>query len=209
MFYDQAGREIARQAVKLKAGARFDYSAHDIAGVKQVGLVEWIPAANAAPFQLRNVRYYYRADGVVVPLGDDFDSAFQIEGVVGSGELLTVPLDTNGSSAVLELANTLAEEVKAEVIIYPASGSSMLHQQTYRLTPHATYHLITDSILEGGQGIATVKGNKPASVIATAMQYGRTATLGLQNATASRRAKHWGRRCAGATTPSSSRVVAC
>ena len=182
VFYDQAGGEISRQAVKLKAGARFDYSAHDIAGVKQVGLVEWIPAGNTALFQLRNVRYYYRADGVFVPLGDDFDSAFQLEGVVGSGELLTVPLDTNGSSAVLELANTLAEEVKAEVTIYAASGGSMLHQQTYRLKPHATYHLITDSILEGGQGIATVKGNKPASVIATAMQYRRTATFGLENA---------------------------
>ena len=180
VFYDQAGTEIARQAVKLKAGARFDYSAHDLAGVKQVGLVEWIPAANTAAFQLRNVRYYYRADGEIVALGDDFASAFQIEGVVGSGELLTVPLDTNGLSAVLELANTLAEEVKAEVTIYAASGGSMLHQQTYRLAPHATYHLITDSILQGGQGIATVKGNKPASVIATAMQYGRTATFGLQ-----------------------------
>ena len=39
-----------------------------------------------ARFQLRNVRYYYRADGVTVPLGDDFDSAFQLEGIVGSSQ---------------------------------------------------------------------------------------------------------------------------
>ena len=180
VFYNQAGTEIAKQSVTLKAGARFDYSAHDIAGLKQVGLVEWIPAQNGTPFQLRNVRYYYRADGVTVPLGDDFDSAFQLEGIVGNGQLLTVPMDTTSSSAVLELANTLAEEVRAEVSIYAAAGGEALHHQTYKLAPHATYHLITDSILNGSQGIATVKGNKLASVIATAMQYGRTETLGIQ-----------------------------
>ncbi len=166
----------------LKAGARFDFSAHDLAGLKQVGLVEWRPASTTARFQLRNVRYYYRADGVTVPLGDDFESAFQLEGIVGSGQVLTVPLDTANSSAVLEIANTLNEEVKAEVSIYAETGGTALHHQTYKLKPHATYHLIVDSILNGGQGIATVQGSKPGSVIATAMQYGRTETLGLQNA---------------------------
>ena len=77
------------------------------------------------------------------------------------------------STSVLEIANTLNEEVRAEVTIYPASGgattSEDLHHQTYKLKPHATYHLIADGILNGGQGIAMVKGNKPASVIATAM----------------------------------------
>ena len=58
-FYDREGVEITRQAVTLKAGARFDYSAHDLAGLKQVGLVEWRPASTTARFQLRNVRYYY------------------------------------------------------------------------------------------------------------------------------------------------------
>ena len=180
VFYDRDGEEIARQAVTLKAGARFDYSAHDLAGLKQIGIVEWIPTATTARFQLRNVRYYYRADGVTVPLGDDFDSAFQLEGLVGNGQVLTAPLDTENASAVLELANTLNEEVKAEVSIYPTSGSNALHHQTYNLKPHATYHLIADAILNGGKGIATVQGNKPGSVIATAMQYGRTETLGIQ-----------------------------
>jgi len=180
VFYDRDGAEITRQAVTLKAGARFDYSAHDLAGLKQVGIVEWRPASTTAQFQLRNVRYYYRADGVTVPLGDDFESAFQLEGIVGSGQVLTVPLDTANSSSVLEIANTLNEEVKAEVSIYAATGGTALHQQTYKLKPHATYHLIADAILNGSQGIATVKGNQPGSVIATAMQYGRTETLGIQ-----------------------------
>ena len=180
VFYDREGVEITRQGVTLKAGARFDYPAHDIAGLKQVGLVEWIPTSIAARFQLRNVRYYYRADGVTVPLGDDFDSAFQLEGLVGSGQLLTVPLDTASSSSVLEIANTLSTEVKAEVSIYAATGGTALHHQTYKLKPHGTYHLIVDTILNGSKGIATVKGNKASSVIATAMQYGRTATLGIQ-----------------------------
>ena len=180
IFYDREGKEIARQSVTLKAGARFDYSAHDIAGRKEVGIAEWIPTARDAYFQLRNVRYYYRADGVNVPLGDDFDSAFQLEGVIGSGQLLTVPLDTHNSSAVLELANTRNEEVKAEVTIYPATGGTPLHQQTYKLKSHATFHLIVDSLLNGQEGIATVQGSKPESVIATAMQYGRSETLGIQ-----------------------------
>ena len=145
-----------------------------------MGLVEWIPTATTARFQLRNVRYYYRADGVTVPLGDDFDSAFQLEGIVGSGQVLTVPLDTENSSSVLELANTLNEEVNAEVTIYAATGGTAIHHQTYKLKPHATYHLIADTILNGSKGIATVQGNKPASVIATSMQYGRTETLGIQ-----------------------------
>ena len=180
VFYDREGVEITRQAVTLKAGARFDYSAHDLAGLKQVGLVAWRPASTTAKFQLRNVRYYYRADGVTVPLGDDFESAFQLEGLVGSGQVLTVPLDTANASSVLEIANTLNEEVKAEVSLYAATGGTALHHQTYQLKPHATYHLITDAILNGRQGIATVQGNKPGSVIATAMQYGRTETLGIQ-----------------------------
>ena len=180
VFYNQAGTEIARQEVTLKAGARFDYSAHDLAGLKQVGIVEWRPASTTAQFQLRNVRYYYRADGVTMPLGDDFESAFQLEGIVGSGQVLTVPLDTANASSVLEIGNTLNEEVKAEVSIYAATGGTALHHQTYKLKPHATYHLIADSILNGRQGIATVQGNQPGSVIATAMQYGRTETLGIQ-----------------------------
>ena len=180
VFYDREGVEITRQAVTLKAGARFDYSAHDLAGLKQVGIVEWRPTSTTARFQLRNVRYYYRADGVTVPLGDDFESAFQLEGLVGSGQVLTVPLDTANASSILEIGNTLNEEVKAEVSLYAATGGTALHHQTYKLKPHATYHLIADAILNGSQGIATVQGNKPASVIATAMQYGRTETLGIQ-----------------------------
>ena len=179
VFYNREGSEIARQAVTLEAGARYDFSAHDLAGLRTIGMVEWSPTRSDAPFQLRNLRYYYRADGVSVPLGDEFDSALQLEGVVGSGQLLTVPLDAENSSSVLEMANTLNEELKVEVIIYAASGGSALHHQTYKLKPHATFHLITDSILRGGQGIAIIKGNKITSIIATAMQYGRTETLGI------------------------------
>ena len=180
VFYDRDGAERGRQAVLLKSGARFDFSAHDIAGRKQVGLVEWIPSSSAARFQLRNVRYYYRADGVTAPLGDDFDSAFQLGGVVGNGQLLSAPLDTFASSAVLELSNTLSEETQVEVKIYLASGGEPVHHQIYKLKAHGTYHLIADAILDGGKGIATVQGSKRASVVATAMQYGRTESLGVK-----------------------------
>ena len=185
ILYDREGKEIVSQSVALRSGARFDYSGHDLVGRAQVGLVKWAPKDEAARFQLRNVRYYYHADGEIIPLGDNFDSAFQLEGIVGSGQLLSVPLDTLNSIAVLEIANTLSEDVKVEVEIYPESGinestNMPLHHKVYKLQPHATVHFIANSVLGGGKGIATIKGNKASSVFATAMHYGLDERLGIQ-----------------------------
>ena len=64
--------------------------------------------------------------------------------------------------------------------IYAESGGNALYHRIYKLKPLASYHVIADAILNGAKGIATVQGGKPESLIATAMQYGRTETLGTQ-----------------------------
>ena len=182
VLYGQKGNELIRHWVALRGGSRFDFSAHDLVGRKQVGLVEWIPDNQSKRFLLRNVRYYYRADGVIHSLEDNFDSVLQLEGVVGSGQLLAVPLDTVQSTSVLELSNTIDHDVSVNIAIYSAVGGEPRYSQTIRMLPHSNWHLIVDDILQGEQGVATIESNTLSSVLAIAMHYQRTDSLGMLNA---------------------------
>ena len=174
LFYGIDGSKLGEQSVTLNGGARQDYSGHRF-GMDKVGIVEWRPAKKTSKFQLRNVRYFYDNPSGI----DSFDAAFQLEGGIGNGEELVVPLDTRGSTAVLEISNTLATEIKVVVIIYDLTGATK-ETQTVKLKGHASVHIITDTILSGKQGIATIKASASTSVIATAMQYGRNSSLGIQ-----------------------------
>ena len=176
VFFNREGTQILRQDVSLKAGGRIDYGAHDIAGMAQVGLVEWVPNDERNSLQLRNVRSFYSANLKRVI------SALQLEGAIGSGELLSVPVDTRATSAVLELSNTLNESVKVVVSFYAGDGEQARKPVTYKLRPHATHHLIVDRILINTEGIATIKASKRESVVVTAMQYRRTGSYGIQSA---------------------------
>ena len=103
---------------------------------------------------------------------------FQLEGLVGSGELLAVPLDAGIGSAILELANASDAEISVTVDIYNASGA-LQQEQTHTLPAHGSVHVIADAILNGLQGTAAIRGSALESVVATAMQYGRNAALGI------------------------------
>lgn len=173
IFWSQSGTELGRQAVSLGAQARSDYSGHQF-GANLVGIVEWLPDNPNAAFQLRNVRYFYDNAGTA----DTFMAAFQLEGMVGSGELLAVPLDASIGSAILELANSSDSPISVVVDIYNASGT-LLEEKSHSLPAHGSEHVITDTILNGAQGAATIRGSALESVVATAMQYGRNATLGI------------------------------
>ena len=175
VFYNREGKKIISQLVTLGANGRNDFSAHDLAGRSEIGLVEWVPAESGARFQVRNVRYYYQKEG------NNFDAAFQLDGAIGNGELLTVPLDTVGASSVLEIGNTKDTSVNAEVSIYESKGGDPIHHATYKMKAHSTYHIIVDGLLNGQKGIATVKGDSKESLIADVMQYGRSKTLGIQS----------------------------
>lgn len=173
VFWSQSGAELGRQSVSLDAQARRDYSGHQF-GINLVGIVEWLPDNPNAAFQLRNVRYFYDNGGNA----DTFMAAFQLEGMVGSGELLAVPLDASIGSAILEVANATDAEITVTVDIYNAAGT-LQQEQTHPLPAHGSVHIITDTILNGAQGIATIRGSALESVVATAMQYGRNTSAGI------------------------------
>ncbi len=172
-YYAQDGTVLAKEKVQLERGARRDFSGHQF-GPNLVGIVEWRPGSPSAAFQLRNVRYLYDN-----PSGlDNFAAAFQLEGVKGTGELISVPLNTQIGSAILEVANTLSQPVTVAVKIYDSLGAEK-SSQNYELPAYGSVHIITDSILGGKLGLATIRGSRPSSIIATAMQYARTRSLGI------------------------------
>jgi len=173
-FYDMDGTLLGTQPVSLDAGSRRDYSGHQF-GANKVGFVEWVAASSTAQFRLRNVRYYY--DNAA---GDaSFHGAFQLQGTIPTGELIAVPLDTSSSSAIIEVSNTTTTSVSVAVNVYDSLGTRK-YTQTKTLAAHETWHLITDSYLNGNKGIATIDASVPESIIAVVMQYGRTASLGIQ-----------------------------
>ena len=173
-FYAQDGSLLHTELLDLAAGARRDFAAHEF-GPSLIGLAEWRPENSDARFQLRNVRYFYDN-----PLGtDSFNAAFQLEGMIGSGELLAIPLDTTTGSSIIEVANTKDSSQNATVRIYDSTGL-LLKTERVTLAAHASYHLVTDQILLQRQGIALIEGSSPESIIALVMQYRRTDTGGIR-----------------------------
>ncbi|MFN8391325.1 MAG: Ig-like domain-containing protein [Bdellovibrionota bacterium] len=173
-YYSQAGDLIATDPVSLPGSARQDFSGHRF-GSNLVGIIRWAPTSGSARFLMRNVRYYYDNEGAI----SSFASAMQLEGVKGSGELLSVPLDTSGKTAVLEVANVTASAITAAVAFYDSTGTNVSNQ-TLSLPAYGSVHLIADSIFNGGLGMATVDGSGTGSVIAVGMHYGRTSSHGIQ-----------------------------
>lgn len=172
-FYGIDGTRLGTEEVTLAGGARRDFSGHHF-GANLVGIVEWRPDDESASFQMRNVRYLYDNQWGI----DTFDGAFQLEGAIGSGERLAVPLDTVTGSSIVEVANTTSGDITVTVAIYSAAGDE-LSEEDYSLPAYGSVHVITDGILAGGQGIAIIQGSVRESVIATVMQYERTATAGI------------------------------
>lgn len=175
IFYARDGSTLGSIDVDVPGGARQDYPGHRVIA-NYSGLAEWRPKDPFAKFQIRNVRYLYDN-----PDGDNsFTTAFQLQGMKGSGELLTVPLDTSTGSAILEIANTLSTQVTIEVEIYDRFGS-LLGAPIYPLPGYGSVHVIADTLLNGEKGVAIIKGSEASSVIATAMQYARTPSGGIKS----------------------------
>jgi len=164
-YYNLSGSVIASQVVFLDPAARADYGVHDVA-LNQVGLVRWVPNDSSAEFQLRNVRYIYaQAD-----FRAEFDTAFQLEGIKGSGELLSVPLDPTDGFSYLEVSNVSSSSTSVTVNFFTASGA-LVETQTITLAARASQHFPATS-LGSSLGLATVDGASANSIIATGMNYG-------------------------------------
>ena len=172
-FIGQDGITLGTQNVTLEAGGRQDFSGHQF-GTNLVGIVKWQPDNSDVPFSLRNVRYFYDNPGGQ----NTFVTAFQLEGMVGSGERLTAPLDTTTGSSILEIANTTEASQIIAVKIYNSTGT-LLDSQSVNLPAFGSAHIITDSILDNAKGIATIEGRAVSGVIAVVMQYARTSTAGI------------------------------
>ncbi|HMO19030.1 MAG TPA: PKD domain-containing protein [Oligoflexia bacterium] len=175
IYYGQDGAELAiDKDIVLPAEGRRDFSGHQF-GPNLVGIVEWRPQDPQAKFVLRNSRYYY--DNLF--FSNSFNSAMQLEGVRGNGELLSVPLDTRGQTAILEVANTKGTSVQAQVIFYNQNGS-VAQERQFSLPAYGSIHFIADEFFNGELGSATVKGSSEGSLMGVGMHYGRTPDLGVQ-----------------------------
>ena len=167
IFYDRFGAVLDSLPLLLQPAERRDISGHQF-GRDVVGTVEWRPESPGAKTQLRNVRYYYDSSN---PGVNGFTSALQLNGTVGSGRLLSVPLNTEEGSAILEISDVSGAGQAVGVQIFSADGT-LLHHTSVALPPYGTEHIITDNILQGRTGIAEIQGS--TATIALAMHYGRT-----------------------------------
>ena len=167
-LYKPSGAVLASTVLNLNPRARTDYAAHKH-GRSLRGLVSWKPDRSDVRVVMRSLRYVYTVtDGVRKYLG-----AADMEGLAGSGELLSLPIDTRNSSSVIEIANTLPRAVKAYVNLYNSQGVT-LKRLTVSLAAYASYLLVTDSTLGSGRiGMVTVKGSATSSIVSAMLNYGR------------------------------------
>lgn len=177
-FHGQNGRPVAPpQRVTLAAGQRKDIPGH--ISENTVGMARWVPDYVHAEFLVRVVRYVYDNPQST----NSFDTAFQINSMLGTGNLLSTPLDTTQGSAVLEIMNTLDRAVSAVVEIYDDSGrlAGRVNLTPAHLPAYGTFHLITDGILgTGKRGSAYIKGSSANSIAAVSMIYARDQHANLQ-----------------------------
>ncbi|HMO18919.1 MAG TPA: thrombospondin type 3 repeat-containing protein [Oligoflexia bacterium] len=172
-FHNQQGELIGPHngtLVVLEPGERRDISGHDFG--RMVGLARWIPENNYSKFLVRAVRYIYDNP----EFKNSFDTAFQINGLSGTGNLISAPLDTTQGSAILEIVNTLPEAANATIEIRSESGElkSTLVLSESHLPAFGSFHIITDTILgPGARGTALIRGNKRNSIAAVSMTYAR------------------------------------
>ena len=127
------------------------------------------------PFQVRNIRYLYN-DPVSTATG--FDGAFQLEAVKGSNQTLYLPLDTRSGSSIIEVGNTQSSEVTFDLTLFGPTGSTLFTAES-TLSGHGSAHIIMDSLLPQTIGAARIAAQGSGKIIATVMQYGRTATAGI------------------------------
>ncbi len=173
VFYGADGSITRQIRVDLPGEGRRDFAAHQF-GPNLVGFAEWQPDNPEAKFRVHNSRYYYDN-----PYGTNtFATALQFDGVIGNGQRLLAPLDTTGRTAVVEMSNTLAQPVVANVLIYDAAGQ-LKFAASPTIGAHATVHLIADPILNGQKGSVELNAGVPNSIVATSIQYTRTPSGGV------------------------------
>lgn len=173
-YYGQDGTLLDSETRTLNPGQRIDLAAHQF-GRDRVGLAEWRPANDTARFQVRNIRYLYDNPDFF----PSFDSALQIESVRGSGQNLLMPVDTRDGSSIVEVSNSGDNVASFRLSFYSADGT-LKQSIEDSLGARGTRHFIADGVLEHALGSARISVNS-GKLIATVMQYARTASAGIKN----------------------------
>lgn len=169
-FYDQVGGLLSSKSVRLNAGERKDVSGHDYG--KMIGMARWVPADSTSVFLVRVVRYVF--DNKYGH--NNFDTAFQINGLYGSGSSQVAPLDLTQGSSILEVLNTSNAATTAQIEIRNEAGElkSSLNLTEAQLPAYGSFHIIVDGILgQGERGVAIVQGARANSVAVVSMVYAR------------------------------------
>jgi len=161
---------LSSEEIFVLAQARSDFSGHQF-GANRVGIVEWAPDNTEAKFLLRNIRYVFdNADGT-----ESFDTAFQLEANYGNDAEVSVPVDSNSATSVIEVSNTGVTTETYIGRIYNDNGL-LLRTLSATIAPKASAHWILDEILGGSSGLAVISGENK---IAIGMQYGRQSNGGI------------------------------
>ncbi len=169
-FHDQGGAIIGSTQVTFGIGQRRDISGHNFG--KMIGMARWVPQDSSSTFLVRVVRYIYDNANQ----DNSFDTAFQINGLYGTGALQTVPLDLTQGSSIIEVLNTSNQATSARVEIRTESGvlKSEIFLGQNQLPAYGSFHIIVDEILEQGErGVAFIRGATPNSIAVVSMVYAR------------------------------------
>lgn len=176
-MHAQNGQILNQIRVVLEAGQRQDFSAHQFG--RMVGLIRWTPDNSSVRFLTRVVRYL--CDNKEARFS--FDTAAQINGMVGTGEDIYLPLNTKKGAAIVEVLNASNKATSASVEIRDQNGTVL---GVYNLGPnvlpaYGSFHLITDNILGSGKiGTAVVRGSEKESIAAVSMMYVRGASSDIE-----------------------------
>lgn len=171
VYYGQQGETLGEDWISIGPRQRVDLAAHRF-GTNRVGIVRWRPDQTTVPCIVRNVRYLYDN-----PWGyNSFATAFQIDAAPGSSEQIAAPFDTDGETAVLEVANTSSEEQNIAVTLYSSSGAQAAHLNLALSAFESQHIVLNDTVSFSGKGLAVVQGTETEGVLAVAMQYDRAAT---------------------------------
>ena len=167
-IYDHLGNEVASVPLTIEGKGERHFAAHTF-GLDQVGQVRWEPADPTKRAALRSIRYYY--DNFVGEPG--FQSAAAIDGAVGSGEELMVPVDGTTGWEVIEIANTLPIPVNIEFTGWWEYGVE-LATASIKLEAYETRNFLLAGIFPPSlRGTLRLRGDRPESLIAYVMHYGR------------------------------------
>ncbi len=175
-FYDYFGQFVAEFRVTLNGGARRDFPGGHQFGPNRIGMAEFIPDNPRQRFQLSIARYVFRD---IYYAATDVIAAVQVPGIIGTGETILLPLDTEAKTAVVEILNTSSSAVTLLLKIVDSGGITRLNEQ-YLIPPKSTRHVIADQILGGGRGFAILKSDQKESVAAIAMHYNRDPDLSIR-----------------------------